>query len=76
MANEDPRPCRPLPLAGGAYRWCGCGGSRRRPFCDPAGCPGPERCRPFEIEGFAVVRLCRCQQTRTPPYCDGDADLC
>ena len=56
-------------LKPGKYKWCGCGKTKKVPWCDGT-CKGGKPVR-FELKKKAKVRLCNCGLTKTPPYCDG-----
>ncbi|MBI5814745.1 MAG: CDGSH iron-sulfur domain-containing protein [Nitrospinae bacterium] len=63
-------------LKAGSYAWCGCGLSRKQPFCDGSH-KGTEyegmKNVPmvFEIEKDRHAALCGCKKTTKPPFCDG-----
>ncbi len=63
-------------LEAGTYVWCGCGLSKKGPFCDNTH-KGTEyegtdmAAKLFELEEDGQVALCGCKRTKTPPYCDG-----
>ena len=53
----------------GSYKWCGCGKTKKVPFCDGT-CKGGKPVK-FKLDKKATVKLCNCGLTKTPPYCDG-----
>jgi len=63
-------------MEAGSYVWCGCGLSKKQPFCDNAhkGTPyenSPNAALLFELEKDRTVALCGCKRTTKPPFCDG-----
>jgi CDGSH-type Zn-finger protein len=68
----------PVPLTkelrAGKYKWCGCGNTKKVPFCD-GNCKGGKPVR-FEIEKKSTVVLCTCGATKHPPFCDGSHEKC
>ncbi len=57
-------------LAPGAYYFCACGRSKRKPYCD-----GSHRSTldsPIKLESTEAVevRLCGCGRSASKPYCD------
>ena len=53
----------------GRYKWCGCGHTKKVPFCD-GNCKGGKPVK-FEVKKRGTVELCNCGLTKKPPYCDG-----
>jgi CDGSH iron-sulfur domain-containing protein 3 len=58
-----------IELKHGSYKWCGCGKTKKVPFCDGT-CKGGKAVR-FKITEKRKVRICNCGLTKTPPFCDG-----
>ncbi len=65
-----------LDMEPGTYIWCGCGLSKRQPFCDNThkgteyhGEPNTAYC--VEVDEKGQKAWCGCKHTHTPPYCDG-----
>lgn len=59
---------------GKIYSWCTCGLSEKQPLCDGLHkrIDGmPYRSIKIQFDKEEEVWLCRCKQTKTPPYCDG-----
>lgn len=56
-------------LKAGTYKWCGCGKTKKVPWCDGT-CKGGKPVK-FELKKKAAVSICNCGLTKTPPYCDG-----
>ena len=67
---------RPLEtkLDAGKYKWCGCGRTKKVPWCDGT-CKGGKPVR-FELKKKAAVEICTCGRTKTPPYCDRSDKSC
>lgn len=61
-------------LAAGKYKWCGCGETKKVPWCDGT-CKGGKPVR-FEMKKKATVEICTCGSTKTPPFCDGSHAAC
>lgn len=55
----------------GKHKWCGCGKTKKVPWCDST-CKGGKPVK-FELKKPAKVAICNCGLTTTPPYCDGKA---
>jgi CDGSH iron-sulfur domain-containing protein 3 len=58
-------------LAAGDYWWCGCGLSKRQPFCD-----GSHKATSFTPQKFTLSEaqklwLCGCKRSANRPFCDG-----
>ncbi len=51
------------------YRWCGCGRSENKPFCDREDCGS--LAVDFEAEDNETLYFCQCTKTALPPLCDG-----
>jgi CDGSH-type Zn-finger protein len=61
----------PIPVQPGTYRWCRCGRSRKRPYCDGSheGTGIEPRERAFSKP--TLVILCQCGRSGDLPFCDG-----
>ncbi len=57
-----------IELSKGKHKWCGCGKTKKVPWCDGT-CKGGKPVK-FELSKKQVVRVCNCGLTKTPPYCD------
>lgn len=56
-------------LEPGKYKWCGCGKTKKVPFCDGT-CKGGKKVR-FKVDEKKTVTICNCGLTSKPPKCDG-----
>ncbi|MBM4055399.1 MAG: CDGSH iron-sulfur domain-containing protein [Planctomycetes bacterium] len=65
----------PMELEPGSYQWCGCGKSKKVPFCDGTYEGSEHASHQFAITVKKRVVLCNCQHTNKPPYCDGSHDF-
>ena len=61
-------------LDAGKYKWCGCGKTKKVPWCDGT-CKGGKPVR-FVLKKKTAVEVCNCGLTKTPPYCDGSHVSC
>ena len=61
-------------LGPGTYKWCGCGKTKKVPWCDGT-CKGGKPVR-FQLKKKAEVAICSCGSTKTPPFCDGSHASC
>ncbi len=55
----------------GRYKWCGCGKTKKVPWCDGT-CKDGKPVK-FEVKKKGTYRICNCGLTKTPPYCDGSS---
>ncbi|HHF7348538.1 TPA: CDGSH iron-sulfur domain-containing protein [Legionella feeleii] len=65
-------PFLPIPCdveQGKTYFWCGCGKSKKQPFCDRKDCG--DKCVPYRAILTETIFFCGCKQTKEPPLCDG-----
>lgn len=69
MKIEDFTPIAQDVKAGHSYRWCGCGCTTTKPFCDKEGCG--DKCVVYHATQNETVYFCNCKQTKDPPLCDG-----
>ena len=58
-----------IELKPGSYKWCGCGKTKKTPWCDGT-CKGGKPVR-FKIAEKKTVKICNCGRTSKPPFCDG-----
>ncbi len=56
-------------LDAGRYKWCGCGNTKKVPFCD-GNCKGGKPVK-FEVKKKGTFEICNCGLTKKPPFCDG-----
>lgn len=54
---------------GQTYRWCGCGQTTEKPFCDQANCG--DLAVEFQALQNDTLYFCGCGKTADPPLCDG-----
>ena len=54
---------------GVTYRWCSCGQSKQKPFCDKENCG--DLAVSFQAEQNETLYFCGCGKTADPPLCDG-----
>jgi CDGSH-type Zn-finger protein len=58
-------------LEPGEYKWCACGLSKDKVFCDHSHKGTGLHSVRFTVEEKKKVALCQCKQTKNPPFCDG-----
>ena len=71
--KSTPRPLE-VKLDAGKHKWCGCGRTKKVPWCDGS-CKGGKPVR-FVLKKRAKVEVCTCGRTKTPPYCDHSQKAC
>ena len=54
------------------YFWCGCGLSKKQPFCDGSHKKdGKYKSIKYLAEESKEMYFCGCKMTKHPPFCDG-----
>lgn len=72
----DTQPAKVKLKAGESVLWCGCGLSRRQPFCDGSHRWGLKHAaKTFTAEKDGVYFFCQCKHSSTAPLCDGSHKL-
>lgn len=68
-------PCQVELTEGQEYKWCSCGRTKSRPFCD--GSHVGTGCEPvhFVAQKTETVLLCGCFESGDPPFCDGSHNI-
>jgi CDGSH-type Zn-finger protein len=58
---------------GKTYYWCGCGLSKKQPFCDGSHKEDKQGRKPITYTALAdkFISFCTCKETQLPPICDG-----
>jgi CDGSH-type Zn-finger protein len=58
---------------GKTYYWCGCGLSKKQPFCDGSHKEDKQGRNPITYTALAdkFISFCTCKKTQLPPICDG-----
>ena len=55
----------------GEYRWCACGLSKGRPFCDGSHKGTGFAPKKVDIAGEKTVAWCGCKHSKNGEFCDG-----
>lgn len=75
MSKAEASPCQVEVEAGKTYKWCACGLSKSKPFCDDSHVGTGTEPKTFTAEKSETVLLCRCGETGDPPFCDGTHNI-
>jgi CDGSH-type Zn-finger protein len=70
MPDSTPPSPKVVTLPAGDYDWCRCARQSSEPLCTDGSCTNRQR---FSLKGKSpeTLWLCRCDATKTPPFCDG-----
>ena len=70
MSDAPPPSPKVVTLPAGDYHWCRCAQQQSEPLCASGSC-AQAHAFTLKCKSPETLWLCRCNATKTPPFCDG-----